>query len=84
MVVGEIEVIPLLDAVGTLAEPLSEGGAKVSHNSPHGAAGSAGTAVDDDSMGWTLPVGGVVAGALLGGVYALRNRRAKKAAPEGS
>ncbi|PWG12289.1 D-alanyl-D-alanine carboxypeptidase [Streptomyces sp. V2] len=71
-------------AVGALAEPLSEGGAKVSHNSPHGAAGSAGTAVDDDSMGWALPVGGVVAGALLGGVYALRNRRAKKAAPEGS
>ncbi|MBP5940016.1 D-alanyl-D-alanine carboxypeptidase family protein [Streptomyces acidiscabies] len=66
----------------TLAEPLSEGGAKVSHNSPHGAAGSAGTAVDDDSVGWGLPVGGAVAGALLGGVYVLRNRRTKKAVPQ--
>ncbi|MHC5905357.1 D-alanyl-D-alanine carboxypeptidase family protein [Streptomyces sp. S6] len=68
--------------VGTLADPLSAGGAKVSHNSPRGAGGSAGTAVDDDSMGWALPVGGVVAAALFGGVYALRNRRTKKATSE--
>lgn len=68
--------------VGVLAEPLSEGGAKVSHNSPRGMGGSAGAAIDDDSMGWGLPVGGVVAAALFGGVYALRNRRTKKASSE--
>ncbi|HEY8981962.1 MAG TPA: D-alanyl-D-alanine carboxypeptidase [Streptomyces sp.] len=68
--------------VGMLAEPLSEGGAKVSHNSPRGMGGSAGAAIDDDSMGWGLPVGGVVAAALFGGVYALRNRRTKKASSE--
>lgn len=68
--------------VGTLAEPLSEGGEKVSHsgNSQQGAAGSPGAAEDDDSFGWGLPVGGAVAVALAGGVYALRRRRAKVAA----
>ncbi|MFD9003538.1 D-alanyl-D-alanine carboxypeptidase family protein [Streptomyces sp. NPDC059582] len=68
-------------AVGTLVEPLSEGGASAapSRKAVVAAAGPPGAAAGGTSA-WRLAEGGVVAAALLaGGAYALRRRLAGRA-----
>lgn len=68
-------------AVGTLVDPLSEGGvsAPPSRKAVAAAAGPPGTAPDGTSA-WRLAEGGVVTAALLaGGAYALRRRLAARA-----
>ncbi|MFC3576551.1 D-alanyl-D-alanine carboxypeptidase family protein [Streptomyces yaanensis] len=74
-------------AVGTLVDPLSEGGAKVSP-SPTGAAkkGASGAEASAATGGSTWGLVGGAGGAvalLAGGAYALRGRRRKEAAADG-
>ncbi|MGX1549316.1 D-alanyl-D-alanine carboxypeptidase family protein [Streptomyces adustus] len=68
-------------AVGTLAKPLSEGGASASPSgkAARAAAGAPGAAAGHSSP-WRLVEGGAVSLALVaGGAYALRRRLAKRA-----
>nr|WP_078883996.1 serine hydrolase [Streptomyces sp. NRRL S-340] len=70
-------------AVGTLVEPLSEGGAKAGGGAPGtraaagSGAGAAGPAADGGPSAWRLLEGaGGTAALLAGGVWAVRRRRA--------
>lgn len=68
--------------VGTLVDPLSEGGASATptHKAAKAAAGAPAAAAASDGSSWG-PAGGAAGAALLlaGGVWALRNRRRKAA-----